>query len=225
MGLENSKIDNRIHNKKYIVVEGPIGVGKTSLARRLACSFGSELILEDSASNPFLEQFYNTQGQGALPVQLFFLFQRAQQLLAMRQDDLFTPVVVSDFLLAKDRLFACMTLDKDELNLYDQILSSLKIDPPTPDLVIYLQAPESVLRQRIHGRGIHYEQTINTAYLTDISEAYARFFHNYHDAPLLIVNASEIDPAHKAGDYGLLLQRILEVDSGRHYFNPAPIAV
>ncbi len=225
MGLENSVIDSRTHNKRYIVVEGPIGVGKTSLARRLASSFGSELILEDAASNPFLERFYKTKGQGALPVQLFFLFQRAQQLLDMRQDDLFNPVIVSDFLIAKDRLFARMILDKDELELYDKITCKLEIDPPVPDLVIYLQAPESVLRQRIHGRGISYEQSINGRYLADISEAYARFFHDYHEAPLLIVNASEIDPAHKAGDYGLLLERILEVENGRHYFNPMSIAL
>lgn len=225
MGLENAVIDSGTHNKRYIVVEGPIGVGKTSLARRLANSFGSELILEDAASNPFLERFYKTKGQGALPVQLFFLFQRAQQLVDMRQDDLFTPVIVSDFLIAKDRLFARMILDKDELELYDQITRKLEIDPPVPDLVIYLQAPESVLRQRIHGRGINYEQSINGRYLSDISEAYARFFHDYHEAPLLIVNASEIDPAHKAGDYGLLLERILEVENGRHYFNPMSIAL
>lgn len=218
-------IDNRKHKKRFIVVEGPIGVGKTSLARRLATSFGSALILEDAASNPFLERFYKTGGQGALPVQLHFLFQRAQQIVDMRQDDLFTPVIVSDFLIAKDRLFAALTLDKDELDLYDQINRKLAIDPPQPDLVIYLQAPESVLRQRIHGRGIGYEQSINNRYLSDINEAYARFFHDYHEAPLLIVNAAEIDPAHKEGDYNLLLQRIMEVETGRHYFNPMPIAL
>jgi len=225
MGLADSVVDSSSHKKRYIVVEGPIGVGKTSLARRLASSFGSELILEDAGSNPFLERFYKSRGQGALPAQLFFLFQRAQQLLSLRQDDLFTPVTVSDFLIAKDRLFASMTLDKDELELYDQITEKLDIDPPLPDLVVYLQAPESILRQRISGRGINYEQSINNRYLSDINEAYARFFHDYHDAPLLIVNAAEIDPAHKDGDYGLLLERILEVESGRHYFNPMPIAL
>jgi len=225
MGFEDSVIDIRSHQKRYIVVEGPIGVGKTSLSKRLATSFGSALILEDAGSNPFLERFYKNPRQGALPVQLFFLFQRAQQIYDMRQNDLFNPVIVSDFLIAKDRLFATLTLDADELELYDQITEKLEIEPPVPDLVVYLQAPESVLRQRIHGRGIGYEQSINSHYLREINEAYARFFHDYTGSPLLIVNAEDIDPVNNNADYKLLLERILEVETGRHYFNPMSIAL
>lgn len=212
-------------NPHYVVVEGPIGVGKTSLARRLADSFGSDLLLEDPDSNPFLERFYRNPRQAALPAQLFFLFQRAQQLQEMRQDDMFAPVRVADFLLAKDRLFAELTLDEDELRLYQQIYENLAIDPPRPDLVIYLQAPVEVLRQRIARRGIVHEQWMDAAYLSRLTESYMRFFYDYTDAPLLIVNAAEIDLVGSDVDYGLLLERVRTLRSGRHYFNPMPMAM
>ena len=212
-------------DKSYIVIEGPIGVGKTSLAKRLAASFESQLILEDALSNPFLERYYRNPKQGALPTQLFFLFQRAQQMLDMRQSDLFNPVTVSDFLFEKDRLFAEITLDGDELELYDQVVEHMDVQAPTPDLVVYLQASVPVLKRRIQQRGIDYEHKISDEYLTELANVYSRFFHDYQESPLLIVNAEVIDPAHNVQDFEMLKQRILEVDSGRHYFNPMPLTL
>jgi deoxyadenosine/deoxycytidine kinase len=211
--------------RRYIVIEGPIGVGKTSLARRLAETFGSELLLEDPGSNPFLERFYQNPRQGALPTQLFFLFQRAQQMQDLRQADMFNPVWVADFLLEKDRLFAELTLDSDELHLYQQVWDKLAIDAPRPDLVIYLQAPVDVLRQRIARRGITHEQLMDSNYLRRLADAYMRFFYDYTEAPLLIVNAADIDLVSGEDEYELLLQQIRNVKSGRHYFNPMPIAL
>jgi deoxyadenosine/deoxycytidine kinase len=210
---------------RYIVIEGPIGVGKTSLARRLSESFGSELMLEDAGGNPFLERFYEDPKSAALPTQLFFLFQRAQQMQMLKQHDMFTPVRVSDFLMDKDRLFAELTLDADELQLYQQVADKLSVQAPAPDLVVYLQAPVDVLRQRIIGRGIKSEQLIAHDYLTRLVDIYSRFFHQYDDSPLLIVNAADIDPVNKEDDYQLLLKRILSMRSGRHYFNPLPMVM
>ena len=210
---------------RYIVIEGPIGVGKTSLARRLSESFGSELVLEDAAGNPFLERFYQDPRSAALPTQLFFLFQRAEQMQTLNQHDLFAPVRVADFLMDKDRMFAELTLNADELQLYQQVAERLSIQAPTPDLVVYLQAPVDVLRQRIIGRGIKSEQLIASDYLTRLVDIYSRFFHEYNNSPLLIVNAAEIDPVNKEDDYQQLLQRIVAMRSGRHYFNPLPMVM
>ncbi len=207
---------------RFIVVEGPIGVGKTTLARRLAETFGSQLLLEGAEENPFLERFYRNPRDGALPVQMFFLFQRARQMQALRQGDMFEPVRVSDFMLEKDRLFAELTLDSDELHLYEQAYELLTVDAPAPDLVIYLQAPEEVLMQRIARRARRGEEYIDAAYLKRVTDAYARFFYDYDGAPLLIVNASEIDLASSDGDYIMLLEQIRSVTRGRHYFNPIP---
>ncbi|MDR2876868.1 MAG: deoxynucleoside kinase [Chromatiales bacterium] len=207
-----------------MVVEGPIGVGKTSLARRLAATFGTDLLLEGADENPFLERFYRNPREGALPVQLFFLFQRARQLQALRQGDIFRRVRVADFLMEKDRLFAGLTLDDEELKLYEQVYEQMTIDVPTPDLVIYLQAPIEVLRTRIRARGIAHEQFIDDAYLERVVDGYARMFHYYDAAPLLIVNAAGIDPLHSEEDYDALLARIRSISNGRHYFNPVPAA-
>jgi deoxyadenosine/deoxycytidine kinase len=204
----------------YIVVEGPIGVGKTSLARRLAESFETDLLLEGAEDNPFLERFYEDPRSGALPAQLFFLFQRARQIQAMRQADMFQPVRVSDFLMQKDRLFAELTLDADELQLYDQVYNHLTGDAPVPDLVIYLQAPEDVLLKRIAKRGIRYERKIDAGYLRRLSEAYARMFLYYEAAPLLIVNAAHIDLVDNEDDFQSLLEQIHITRTGRQYFNP-----
>jgi deoxyadenosine/deoxycytidine kinase len=209
----------------YIVIEGPIGVGKTSLARRLANTFESDLLLEGAEENPFLERFYEDPRSGALPAQLFFLFQRTRQLQAMRQGDMFQPVRVADFLMEKDRLFAELTLDAEELKLYEQVYSHLVVDAPVPDLVIYLQAPEDVLLKRIARRGIACERRIDADYLRRLSEAYARLFLYYDAAPLLIVNAAHIDLVDNDEDYRALLEQIQVTRSGRHYFNPSVAAI
>jgi deoxyadenosine/deoxycytidine kinase len=211
----------KLERPAYIVVEGPIGVGKTSLARRLASTFESDLLLEGAAENPFLERFYDDPRSGALPAQLFFLFQRARQLQAMRQGDMFQPVRVADFLMEKDRLFAELTLDTEELKLYEQVYSHLVVDAPVPDLVIYLQAPEDILLKRIARRGIAYERRIDAAYLRRLSEAYARLFLYYEAAPLLIVNSTHIDLVDNDEDYQALVEQVQATRSGRHYFNPS----
>lgn len=205
---------------RLIVVEGPIGVGKTSLARRLARSFGSELILEQADENPFIERFYRNPRSAALQTQLFFLFQRTRQLEDIRQHDLFDTVRVADYLLDKDRLFAQLTLDEQEFALYEQIYARLAIDAPAPDLVIYLQAPLDVLLERIARRGIKYEQAIDRSYLERLQEAYARFFHAYDASALLIVNAAEADFVGNDRDYEQLFDEIRRIRRGRHYYNP-----
>ncbi|MGE0372111.1 MAG: deoxynucleoside kinase [Gammaproteobacteria bacterium] len=211
--------------RNYIVVEGPIGVGKTTLAKRLAATFHSELLLEGAADNPFLERYYRNPREVALPTQLYFLFQRARQMQGLRQGDIFQPVRIADFLMQKDRLFASLTLDDEELKLYEQVYNQMTFDAPVPDLVIYLQAPAEVLRARIRARGIAYEQLIEADYLQRVADAYARFFHYYDASPLLIVNATEIDPVSSGRDYEALVDRIHGISSGRHYFNPLPLAL
>jgi deoxyadenosine/deoxycytidine kinase len=205
---------------RFVAVEGPIGVGKTSLARRLAASFGSELVLEQGEENPFLERFYRNPRAAAFQTQLYFLFQRARQMQELRQHDLFERVRVADYLLEKDRLFARLTLDDEEYALYEQVYSRLAIDAPAPDLVVYLQAPVDVLLERIARRGIAYEQGIERRYLERLVEAYARFFLEYDVAPVLIVNAADIDPVGSEADYAGLLAEIVRARRGRHYFNP-----
>lgn len=205
---------------QYIVVEGPIGVGKTSLARRLAESLSAQPVLEDAAQNPFLERFYKNPRAGALPAQLYFLFQRSQQLGALNQQDLFTQVRVADYLLEKDRLFARLTLDDAEFALYEQIYARLDVQAPKPDLVIYLQAPVDVLLERVARRGIGYEQHIERDYMVRLNEAYARFFHEFAAAPLLIVNAASIDPVNNSADYDELLAAVRRMKRGRLYYNP-----
>jgi deoxyadenosine/deoxycytidine kinase len=210
-------------DKRYLVVEGPIGVGKTTLARRLAASFGSNLILEAPDQNPFLSAFYRQPGKAALPTQLHFLFQRVQMLEDLQQDDMFQPVKVADFMLEKDRIFAELTLTEDELAIYDKVYHEVVKQPPVPDLVVYLQAPANVLADRVRQRGVDYERSINEEYLQRLSDAYVRFFYNYQHAPLLIVNATEANFAEGEADYQRLLGELNDLRSGRHYFNPLPI--
>lgn len=210
--------------QRYIVIEGPIGVGKTHLAKRLANSFSGQTVLEQPEQNPFLEKFYTYPKQSALPTQLSFLMQRIKLNEALQQDDLFTDLHISDFLIEKDRLFAQIILDDDELALYNMVYDNLTTQHSrTPDLVIYLQAPLSVLKGRISQRGIGYEQQIEEAYLRRLTEAYADFFHYYEASPLLIVNAEQINLVDSEQDYENLLAQIARSQTGRHYYNPLPV--
>lgn len=204
----------------YIAVEGPIGVGKTTLAQRLAQTFNYQVLLENAQDNPFLERFYQNQKNAALATQLFFLFQRAQQIQDQRQQDIFSPVQVADFLIEKDRLFAQLTLDEDEYQLYEKVYQQLTIEASKPDLVIYLQASVDVLTSRIQNRGVAFEQNISPDYLKAINEAYSEFFLYYDSAPLLIINAEELDMVNRPEDYQKLVDHMLTIRSGRHYFNP-----
>jgi deoxyguanosine kinase len=205
---------------RFIALEGPIGVGKTTLAVKLAASLGAELLLERADENPFLERFYRNPRAGAFPAQLYFLFQRSQQLAGIKQQDLFSPVRVADYLIDKDRLFARVTLDDEEYRLYEQVYARVAVETPKPDLVVYLQAPVDVLLARISRRAIIYEQFIERQYLERLNDAYARFFHEYDATPLLIVNAAAIDPVNNLGDYEELLATIRRMKRGRLYYNP-----
>lgn len=204
----------------FIAIEGPVGVGKTTLAKKLAHTFNYQTLLENTGENPFLEGFYRNARQNALSTQLFFLFQRLQTIQDYRQADLFEPVHVADFLIEKDPLFARLVLTRDEYELYEKVYRQLVIDAPKPDLVIYLQAPPDVLLRRIRQRGVQYEQNIDLKYLEQLNEVYSEFFLYYDDAPLLIVNASEIDLTSDERDYHHLVDYLLDIRSGKHYFNP-----
>ena len=204
----------------YITIEGPIGVGKTTLATRLAESLGYPLLLEPSTENPFLNRFYREGRRHALQTQLFFLLHRAQQIAQVRQD-LLGSVLIADFLIEKDRLFAELNLDENELELYDRIRETLDLKPPAPDLVVYLQAPVSVLLRRIRQRGIGFEQQMDANYLTALCTAYTEFFHYYDQAPLLIVNAANVDFGNDR-HFDSLVERMADLEGSRQYFNPDP---
>lgn len=208
---------------RYIVVEGPIGVGKTHLVKRLAESFSGTTLLEQPEHNPFLEKFYLQPKQSALPTQLSFLMQRVKLSKDLQQDDLFNDLQIADFMVEKDRLFAQITLDDDELSLYNMVYDNLTMHHRAPDLVIYLQAPLSVLKTRVTQRGIGYEQRIEDAYLQRLTDSYADFFHYYDDSPLLIVNAEQIDLVNSEQDYQNLLEQISTLQSGRQYYNPLAV--
>ena len=209
---------------RYIAIEGPIGVGKTALARRLAEALSAELVLEEVDENPFLERFYRDGRSAALPAQMFFLFARARQIEAMRQSALFAATRISDYLFTRDRLFAELNLDTEELKLYDQIVANLDVEPPAPDLVIYLQASVDALMQRLARRNATHDRFVERAYLERLTDAYARFFHTYDEGPLLIVNASAIDPVNNDADFQQLFQQIERTTGGRHFFNPVAAA-
>ncbi len=209
-----------LEQQRFVVVEGPIGVGKTTLTKKLAHTFGYDTLLEAATENPFLDRFYQNNKQWAFQTQLFFLFQRRDQLNALRQNDLFQPVRVADFLIQKDKLFASLTLDDEEFLLYEKIYQHAIQETPKPDLVIYLQAPVDVLQNRIKKRGIASEQYISDLYLERLSEAYNRFFLHYDESPLLIVDTTRLNLAESTRDYENLLQYIRSIRNGRHFFNP-----
>jgi deoxyadenosine/deoxycytidine kinase len=210
---------------RYIAIEGPIAVGKTALARRLADSLSADLVLEEVAENPFLERFYRDGRSAALPAQMFFLFARARQIENLRQSDLFSNVQISDYLFTRDRLFAELNLDAEELKLYDQILANLAVEPPVPDLVIYLQASVDAIMSRLARRNSPYDRFVDRNYVEKLTDAYAKFFHSYDDGPLLIVNASQIDPINNAADFDQLFNQIERTTGGRHFFNPVAAAL
>jgi len=203
---------------RHIVVEGPIGAGKTSLARKLSERFGAKLVLEDPTANPFLERFYRDARRYALPTQLFFLFQRVNQLRDLAQQELFSQSAVGDFLLDKDPLFARLTLADDELALYRQIFESLRPQAPTPDLVIYLQAQPDTLVERVRKRGVEMETAISETYLRELAEGYSRYFHHYDAAPLLIVNTEHLNPIDRDEDFAVLARQLAEMRGRRSFF-------
>lgn len=215
----------RILPHKYIVVEGPIGVGKTHLVNRLADSFSGSTLFEQPEKNPFLEKFYLNPEQSALPTQLSFLMQRVKLSKTLQQDDLFTDLLLADFMMEKDKIFANITLDDDELTIYNMVYDNVTLHSRIPDLVIYLQASLPVLKSRVSQRGIGYEQRVEDAYLKKLSDSYADFFHYYDASPLLIVNAEQIDLVNSEDDYQNLLEQIAAIKSGKQFYNPLPVKV
>jgi deoxyguanosine kinase len=204
---------------RYIVVEGPIGAGKTTLARVMSERTGGLALLEDPDANPFLPRFYQDRSRYALPTQLYFLFQRATQVRALSQPDLFSGLTIADFMIDKDALFARLTLNDDEFTLYRQVYNQLQPQAPAPDLVIYLQAPPETLIERVKRRGVTYERDIPDEYLVRLAENYARFFYGYDAAPVLTVNSENLNFADQPGDLDLLLSRVSAMRGPREFFS------
>ena len=206
----------------FLVIEGPVGVGKTSLAKRLAQHFDAEALLEGAEENPFLQRFYDNPREAALPAQLYFLFQRSQQMNELQQGDMFRQRLVADFMMEKDRLFAQLNLDAEELKLYAQVSERIALQAPAPDLVVYLQAPVDVLMARVKKRARPQERAIERAYLQRLCDAYTEFFYHYERSPMLIINAAEINPLENEADFQLLLEHICAEGPQRRYLNPLP---
>ncbi len=197
-----------------------MGVGKSALATRLAAQFGGDLIHEHADDNPFLQRFYNQPDNFALQTQLYFLFQRTKRLKELRQEDLLSSIRITDFTLAKDSIFANLTLEPDELELYGYLYTQLAASIPSPDLVIYLQAPVDVLMKRIRNRGILYERNLKRETLTRLTESYVQYYMTYNDSALIVINADNPLTLTKDSHFDLLVERVENISSGRHYFNP-----
>jgi deoxyadenosine/deoxycytidine kinase len=204
---------------RYLVVEGPIGAGKTSLARRLGPRLAADLLLEQPQENPFIARFYQDMARYALPAQLFFLFQRARMIEPLKQPDMFSRPTVADFLLDKDLLFARVTLSGDEFALYQKIYEALRPQAPVPDLVVYLQAQPPVLAERVRRRAAPFERGLSEEYLALLADSYARFFYHYTAAPVLTVNSENLNFVERDADFELLLSRIRGMRSRREFFN------
>ena len=204
---------------RFVVVEGPVGSGKTSLAKRISEHVNGKLILEEPERNPFLENFYKDPRSNALPTELSFLFQRSKLLENINQEELFSNTNVTDFLFDKDQIFIEMNLTQEEIELFNKVKDSLSVKPPEPDLVIYLQAPVDVLMTRINMRSPSIDTLIDKAYLEKLADAYANFFYYYESSPLLVVNAESIDPIHNDDHFQMLFTELVSVKYGKHFFN------
>jgi deoxyadenosine/deoxycytidine kinase len=209
----------KLEDCRYVVIEGPIGAGKTSLARRMAVHLSGQTLLEKPEENPFLDRFYGDMPRHALQTQLFFLFQRINQLQGLTQMDMFASTIVSDFFLDKDPLFARLTLSDSEYDLYKKIFHQLQPRQRPPDLVIYLQASVPTLMGRVKRRGSPFEKNISEDYLRQVADSYARFFHQYEDAPLMIINSENLNLVDNPGNFRLLLERVNAMRSRREYFD------
>ena len=212
-------LDAWIKKYKNIVVEGPIGVGKTSLTKKIADKYQLTTVLENAGENPFLKKFYTDNEKYALPTQLFFLFQRLDQLIELSQADLFDTNLISDFMLEKDTIFAGITLSELEMSLYRKIYENQASQACSPDLVIYLQAEPVTLIERIKKRGIIMERDISMEYILNLSNAYNKFFYSYEKSPVLIVNTTHLDPIHKSEDFDLLMNQLKLFKGRRAFFN------
>ena len=212
-------LDTWIKKYKNIVVEGPIGVGKTSLTKKIADKYQLRTVLENAEENPFLRKFYADNEKYALPTQLFFLFQRLDQLIELSQTDLFETNLISDFMLEKDTIFAGITLSELEMSLYRKIYENQSSQVCNPDLVIYLQADPGTLLDRIKKRGILMERDISMEYIVNLSNAYNKFFYSYEESPVLIVNTTHLDPIHKSEDFDLIMNQLKIFKGRRAFFN------
>jgi deoxyadenosine/deoxycytidine kinase len=209
-----------VEGNRYIVVEGVLGVGKTTLCQSLAKEFSARLVLEAADENPFLEKFYQDMRGYAFQTQIFFLLNRYRQQQALAQGDLFQRNLVCDYLFAKDRIFAYLTLDENELNLYERLCNMLRDHIMKPDLVIYLQASTDVLQQRLGQRGRAFEKSLGQDYIDRVNQAYNYYFFHYQETPLLVVNTNDIDFVKSRQDLGDLVKQVRAMGKGTQYYNP-----